>query len=125
MTDTVKVSRRPSTFSRVASAATDEPTLVGARWSTCTRMPDGGLTGGQPIADGGHRGLLHQGDHPGGAEHLDLAGPEGDGGVVVGDDQLGAPVEAGGERHLGTIRRTPAAQPRGAPCSTTTSSNAP
>ena len=34
-------------------------------------------------------------------------------------------MEAGAQRHLGTIRRTLAGQPRGAPCSTTTSSNAP
>ena len=35
-TDTVKVTRRPSTFSTVASAVTVWPTAVGARWSSCT-----------------------------------------------------------------------------------------
>ena len=36
--DTVKVRRRPSTLTRVASARTTEPTPTGARWSNCTRV---------------------------------------------------------------------------------------
>ena len=36
--DTVKVSRRPSTLTSVASASTTEPTATGARWSNCTRV---------------------------------------------------------------------------------------
>src|SRR5690606_23906827 len=37
--DTAKIRRRPSILSRRASAVTLEPTAVGARWSSCTRMP--------------------------------------------------------------------------------------
>ena len=36
--DTVKISRRPSTLTNVASASTTEPTATGARWSNCTRV---------------------------------------------------------------------------------------
>ncbi len=39
VTDTVNTSRRPSTFSKMASAVTVEPTATGARWSTWTRTP--------------------------------------------------------------------------------------
>ena len=38
-TETVKMRRRPSTFSSVASAFTLPPMPVGARWSSWTRMP--------------------------------------------------------------------------------------
>ncbi len=37
--DTVNVRRRPSIFSRIASATTSPPMAVGRRWSSCTRMP--------------------------------------------------------------------------------------
>ena len=49
LTVTVNVSRRPSTLSSVASAATAEPTLVGWRWSTCTRIPTGQTTVGMRV----------------------------------------------------------------------------
>ena len=34
----MKISRRPSTLTSVASASTTEPTATGARWSNCTRV---------------------------------------------------------------------------------------
>src|SRR5437870_5528683 len=39
LTDTLKVRRRPSTRSSIASARTVTPTGAGMRWSSCTRMP--------------------------------------------------------------------------------------
>ena len=36
--DTVKIKRRPSTFTNVASASTTDPTATGARWSNWTRV---------------------------------------------------------------------------------------
>ena len=48
-------------------------------------------------------------------QHGHRPGAQGDGGVGVGHDELGAPVETWCQRHLGTIRPTPAASSRGAP----------
>lgn len=46
LTETLKVSRRPSTRFRVASAVTSAPTFVGCTWSSSTRMPTVVLWGG-------------------------------------------------------------------------------
>ena len=105
-TVTVKVRRRPSTRSSVASAATDEPTEVGARWSTCTRMPTVVWPGGTSSATAAMAASSHRAMTRGVARTGTSPGAHGDRGVGVGDDQLGAAVETGGEGHPGTIRPT-------------------
>ena len=59
----------------------------------------GALVLGQIGHKAGGRGVFHQGDHIRGGEHGHKAGADGVGGVLAGDDGVGAALQANFDRH--------------------------
>ena len=74
--ETVKMRRRPSTLTRVASARTTLPTATGARWSNCTRVATLDCAAVRCPSVARQRRLFAQGDEPGRGQHRDIARAE-------------------------------------------------
>ena len=93
--DTVKVRRRPSTLTSVASARITLPTTDGGQVVELHPGGHAGLGGRQVPVGGPQRRFLAQGDEPGSGQNRDVAGAKVLGRVLVGDRQLHLGRETG------------------------------